>query len=398
MERRLREILRRDPSVMLGAARDPSTPPEMLVVLSQSPSADVRAAVASNAATPAAIAEVLAGDPDADVRAAFSRRLAKLLPELEKADRGKLAGVAAAILSRLAADADLVVRRALAENICRLRSLPKDVAMQLARDVDTLVAVPICEFSPVLDDADLISLVSTSAAPGVLNAIARRAHLGADVADSLVASGDAGAIGTLLANRSAQIREATLDEIVERAAAVPLWHDALCERPEIDARLALKLAEFVADRLIARLAERADLGETVREQLADLVGHDLVRQSSSPGTRPGSPGPNEQDLIRWVADRHEGEIRSMLAARAGIDATLVSAILRTRRAKTIVALAWKAGLSMRAAEALQRFPGGIDEADCVPAAASGRYPFSDGDMEWQLGTFLTRTAPEAEAI
>ena len=54
----------------------------------------------------------------------------------------------------------------------------------------------------------------------------------------------------LLANPSAQVREETLDLIVQRAPGRPRWHAPLVERPTLPARLAAKIAAFVADALL----------------------------------------------------------------------------------------------------------------------------------------------------
>ena len=48
-------------------------------------------------------------------------------------------------------------------------------------------------------------------------AISRRVALGQDVADAIVDTGDIEAVAELLGNASAQIREETLDRIVDQA-------------------------------------------------------------------------------------------------------------------------------------------------------------------------------------
>jgi hypothetical protein len=47
--------------------------------------------------------------------------------------------------------------------------------------------------------------------------VASRANIGADVCDAVVAAADSTVIRTLLGNRSAQIRDATLDALIARA-------------------------------------------------------------------------------------------------------------------------------------------------------------------------------------
>src|SRR5277367_1716658 len=62
------------------------------------------------------------------------------------------------ILRIMAGDAAELVRRALAVTLRSSPLVPHDVALRLARDVES-VALPILNFSPVFTDADLCEIV-----------------------------------------------------------------------------------------------------------------------------------------------------------------------------------------------------------------------------------------------
>src|SRR3546814_13734751 len=62
------------------------------------------------------------------------------------------------IFRKLAADAELLVREALSANLKTTADLPHDLALALARDVDS-VSLPMLKYSEVLTDDDLISIV-----------------------------------------------------------------------------------------------------------------------------------------------------------------------------------------------------------------------------------------------
>src|SRR5262245_33248088 len=66
--------------------------------------------------------------------------------------------IAEDIVRLFARDAELIVRRALAEQIKASPHLPHDVALKLARDLEE-VALPVIEFASVLTDGDLIDIV-----------------------------------------------------------------------------------------------------------------------------------------------------------------------------------------------------------------------------------------------
>src|SRR3954471_24827938 len=65
---------------------------------------------------------------------------------------------AAEVLRLMAADAAELVRRALAVTLKNSPVLPRDVAMKLATDADT-IALPLISHSPVFSDEDLVEIV-----------------------------------------------------------------------------------------------------------------------------------------------------------------------------------------------------------------------------------------------
>jgi uncharacterized protein (DUF2336 family) len=101
---------------------------------------------------------------------------------------------------------------------------------------------------------------------GTVIAVARRADLAPAVSDAIAATADSGAIRALLANRSAQIREATLDALVSRSVDHPDWHEPLVRRPSLPPRAARLLSEIVATHLLSKLAARAALAPALAER------------------------------------------------------------------------------------------------------------------------------------
>ena len=112
------------------------------------------------ATTRAALTDVdirmLVKGPTADERAVAAHKLCRRIDqaELTPDDREK----AYEILRVMAADAAELVRRAVSLTLKNSPNVPRDVAMRLARDVET-VSLPILNFSPVFTDADLCEIV-----------------------------------------------------------------------------------------------------------------------------------------------------------------------------------------------------------------------------------------------
>src|SRR3546814_7119683 len=116
-------------------------------------------------------------------------------------------------------------------------------------------------------DLDLLEIIASSGLSSRLCAIARRSSLGETISDAIVLRNDRPAVSALLANGSAQIREETLDRLIEASVQEPAWQPALVARPVLPAGAVRKLAGFVADRSEEHTSELPSL---MRDQYAFL--------------------------------------------------------------------------------------------------------------------------------
>ncbi len=273
-----------DASVRQELGQRADTMPEILVFLVADTDRGVREAIARNPCTPQAAHMVLAQDGDAQVRIATAERVAALIPDA--APGAPVEEAVAAVLMSLSNDADVEVRQALAEAVQYLAATPHGVARRLADDEAMSVAEPILRHSPALTQQDLIEIARRDAIPGVLGAIARRLDLPAEVADVVARSEDVGAVTVLLANKSAQIREDSLDAILDRAPDHQAWHRPLVERPALPPRAVGRLAEFVALSLVDLLSSRNDLSPESQVQLAETLAR---RARTEPAPPPAEP-------------------------------------------------------------------------------------------------------------
>ena len=62
-----------------------------------------------------------------------------------------------------------------------------------------------------------------------------------------------------MGNDSAQIREETLSKVIDQVDQINLWHKPLAMRPRLPTSAAVKIAHFVADDILKRMAARKDL-------------------------------------------------------------------------------------------------------------------------------------------
>jgi uncharacterized protein (DUF2336 family) len=380
-----------------------TTEPDVLVDLARDPSVTVRAALALNTGAPPQVNDLLTAHPDERVRVLLARKLAALVPTLSPADQLQLYQDTWETLSTLVEDEAVHVRAVIAEAIKDLPHAPRGLSLRLAHDTELPVYEPVIRLSPLLTTEDLVVLVIRAPAAGTLLAVARRAGIEHPVTDAIAASMDNAAICALLANPSAQIREAALDALVTRSMDHPDWHAPLVRRPSLSLRSARLLSEIVAARLLEELATRSDLAPALGEELRRRVAARLA-QTHEP-TEPREPTTEEVlAQAHTLAMRGQlgeealleaarlGEARyatALLAVAAGTPMSVVDRAASLRSAKGMISLVWQAGFTMRAAVSLQTLLARLAPEVVLTAGPGGSFPLAVEEMRWQL-EFLGR--------
>ncbi|HXY99261.1 MAG TPA: DUF2336 domain-containing protein [Stellaceae bacterium] len=380
-----------------------SARPEVLYYLATDVDTGVRAAVAGNEATPVQADLLLARDRDAAVRVDLAGKIARLVPGLTREAHERLRKMTNEVLEILLRDQVTRVRQVIAETLKDVADAPPEIIRLLARDCEIVVAGPVLECSPLLNDEDLLAIIAEAPIPGALAAIARRAGVPATVAAAIGASPDVDAVAALLANPSAQIREETLDRLVDRAPAVAAWHKPLVERPALSTAIARKLAGFVADHLLRLLSERRDLDPATTREVAAAVKHRLAEEPSVAAAKPPArsgdaalerarrlkqQGKLDEAAVLGAAGHDRAFARAALAVLAELPLEVIDRVLGAHSPKGVTALAWKSGLGMRAAHKLQLQLGQIAPGSTLKPREDGGYPLSAEAMQWQLDFFL----------
>jgi uncharacterized protein (DUF2336 family) len=177
-----------------------------------------------------------------DERAAAAHKICRSLETatLSPEDRAR----AQDILRVMAQDAAELVRRALAVTLKNSALVPRDVAIRLAKDVES-IALPILAESPVFTDADLAEIVRLGGPVRQL-VIAKRPRVSQAVTKVIGDLGAEGAVEAACANDNADFAEQTLQVIVRRFEQ--------------------------SERVLAAVAYRNHLPLSVTETLVTLVG------------------------------------------------------------------------------------------------------------------------------
>ena len=383
-----------DPKVRQALAGRADVRPELLYFLAADSAPEVRREIAGNTGAPRQADLVLARDVDAEVRCELARKIARLVPELPSEMRERVGDQTLEILELLARDQLPRVRAILSEELKHATRVPHAIIKRLAMDVERIVAAPIAEYSPHLADDDLREIIRGGV---VVDAVARRAAVSERVADAVVATSNLPAIAHLLAYEDAQIREETLDAIIDQAGEAQVLHAPLVQRPDLSMRAIRRIAGFVASSLVATLAARNELDAETRDELNRAMRERINTTAAEPpendDAEARAKAAHKAGMIddSWVDDAMDADqqrlLRHGLALAAEIPAEAAARMLGSRSAKAVVALAWKAGLSMRTAMRLQLRVAHIPAQGMLNARDGLDYPLSPEEMSWQLQYF-----------
>jgi uncharacterized protein (DUF2336 family) len=399
-----------DVEVRCALARRTDLEPEILFFLARDAEARVRRIIAANTSAPDKASLLLAADDDGDVRSDLAQRIGRVVPGFDKTDTARTWRTVHQVLMLLVRDQLPRVRRVLSEALKVVPDAPHDIILQLARDPETAVAAPVLEFSPVLTDEDLIDIIQSSPLTASLVAISKRINVGEEVSNAIVGTADVDAITALLNNQSAQIREATLDAIIDAAPAFPAWHEPLVHRRQLPGRAALRIAGFVAEALLRQLAARTDFDAATTAALAHIVRQKLKRGEEGAALAPDpvavaleeaalkSAVEKAQDLAKAgkltaaaVMALAQDGLSSMavaaLAVKAGLPVEAVAEVVRSSSAKGMLAIAWAGDFTADDAEVLQFKIARVMPDQVIKPRKDGWFDATEAELEWQLGMF-----------
>jgi uncharacterized protein (DUF2336 family) len=216
---------------------------------------------------------------NADDRAAAAQKLCQTIARapLTPEDRE----MAAEVIRVMAADAAELVRRALSVTLKSSPLLPRDVALTLARDVES-VCLPLLGASPAFTDDDLADIVRLGGPVRQL-AIARRPTLARAVTDALARHGSEKAVASACANDQADFGEAALQRIVDRFAESERVLTAVAYRATLPLAISERLVALVGEQVRAHLIETHAIAPEIALELAfgatERATVDLVDQA-----------------------------------------------------------------------------------------------------------------------
>ena len=213
-----------------------------------------------------------------DERAAAAHKLCRRIDSgLPESDRA----AANEVLRLMAADATELVRRALAVTLKASPALPRDVAMKLAADIES-IALPVINHSPAFTDEDLAEIVRSMSALKQ-TAVAKRASLSETVTTAIAAHGCEDAVKTACANDNAAFTEMGLKAAVDRFAESEGVTAAIAFRKLLPLSISERLVNLVTDSVRQHLVDHHALSPQTALKIAlgtrERATVDLVDQA-----------------------------------------------------------------------------------------------------------------------
>ena len=203
--------------------------------------------------------------PTDEARAEVAHRLCRRIDHnLTPEDRD----AAHEVLRLMAADAAEVVRRALAVTLRASNALPRDVALKLAADIDS-IALPVLNFSPVFTDEDLAEVIRAGV-EARQSAVASRPALGEVVTEALASHGCEAAVKLALVNDRARFTESGLASTLTRFSGNRDVAAGMAYRQALPLSISEKLVDLVSEDVRRHLLDRHAL--SARTALRIAVG------------------------------------------------------------------------------------------------------------------------------
>lgn len=378
-------------------AENKDTKPEILYYLASDKSVKIRRKIATNTNTPIQADSILAEDKDTEVRQELARKISRMLPDLADNEITMIRERAIKILETLANDQLPVVRRILSEELKTFDCVPKHIIMRLAEDSDLNVCSPILEYSPLLSTEDLKEIIAITTVDGALKAIAKRAYVDEEVSDAISSSLDIPAVAALLANQNAQIRETTLDAIIDQATEIEDLHHPLATRPNLSIRAIKRIAGFVASALVNRMITSHNLDQDMAKEILDRVQL-RIKENKEEDEDSDTLAKRAQDFYNQgllddvfientIKNRQRELLFHCLSQMSKMPIESVRKILTSKKARRVVALAWRSELSMRTALKMQQEIACILTSQVLHAKDGSDYPLSKAEMEYDLALY-----------
>jgi hypothetical protein len=148
--------------------------------------------------------------------------------------------------------AEISVRKSISENLMSADSVPRDILISLAKDIDD-VSRPILEFSELLTSDDLIDVIKNTQSTEAQLAISKRDSLPEEVSEALIDTEKTEVVGSLMENSTARIKNEDFQRVVDNFSNKEEVIEALVTRGSIPSSIVMEVTKKVSDVIKKKL-------------------------------------------------------------------------------------------------------------------------------------------------
>lgn len=177
------------------------------------------------------------------------------------------------VMIGLIRQAEIDLKKALAERFAAHENVPLRLILQLAND-EISVAEPVLKFSPVLGDLDLMYIIKTHG-PAHWQNIAKREVLSAQVMNILADTRDFNTALALIENEKIKLSSHTLTVLSDIAQGSDDLAMPLLQREEVSPELAKRLYRFVGEGVRAYIQREYKVSDMIIVEALDDVMQEL---------------------------------------------------------------------------------------------------------------------------
>ena len=215
------------------------------------------------------------------------------------------------MLSALADDRSIEVRRALAEAAARSVDVPRSIVVTIAHD-QSAVALPVLQTSPLLTPSDLVDVVSLGDV-SAQSAVAGRAALPAAVAMALSEVGEHAAVLALGDNDAADLPDLAIKRMLARFGGSAELREVLLQRRDLDPVVRHALV-VETTRALTRFAIACDW---MTEARADRLARDCRDKATVTIALSGASRTDSAGVLRLAAHlKTAGQLTPALILRS----------------------------------------------------------------------------------
>lgn len=219
--------------------------------------------------------------------------------------------VANDILHLLAQDISTRIRMNISEKFCKSADISYETIKKLAQDFEDMVAIPVVQFSELLTENDMLTIIREDKGARQ-RAVARRENLNEKLVDEIIAHGGEYTIEALIDSNGKKISKENSEKIIAKHKRSEAIISGLFEINKIAPENVESLLGYVSDKLKSQIISRYNIPSSVVDSIVSsskaTVSYTMVKTQIAQTNSKAAM----KDLIIRLHSQHQLTLNLML--------------------------------------------------------------------------------------